>query len=40
MMIFLMEGNGMVREDDSVCIWRMCKKKSFCLNLCCLKALN
>lgn len=27
MIIFLMEGNGTVREDDSVCILRMCKKK-------------
>lgn len=26
-------------ENDSVCILRTCKK-SFCLNLCCLKALN
>lgn len=27
MIIHLMEGNGTVREDDSVCILRMCKKK-------------
>lgn len=27
MIIFLMEGNGTVREDDSACILRTCKKK-------------
>lgn len=27
MIIHLMERNGTVRQDDSVCILRMCKKK-------------